>query len=57
MNLIIVYASRAFALFYLLQSCLATILAKRNKDSKRALLFASLTIICGLVFLIGAPAE
>ena len=56
-NLIIVYASRAFALFYLLQSCLATILAKRNKDSKRALLFASLTIICGLVFSIGAPAE
>jgi hypothetical protein len=56
-NLIIVYASRAFALFYLLQSCLAAVLAKRNKDSKKAILFASLAVICTLVFLIGAPAE
>lgn len=56
-NLIIVYASRAFALFYLLQSCLATLLAKKNKESKKALMFAGLAAICALVFLIGAPAE
>ncbi|WDE98510.1 hypothetical protein PQO03_11720 [Lentisphaera profundi] len=56
-NLIIVYASKAFALFYLLQSCLACSLAKRNKEPKRMILFAGLAIVCAFVFFIGAPAE
>ena len=60
-NGIIAYASRAFALFYMLQSVVAFLVAWRMKDlqsrSLRLATFAFLTIICLLVFALGLPSE
>ena len=60
-NQIIAYASRAFALFYLLQCVVAFIVARSHKDlprrSLRLALFASLAVACLLVFALGLPSE
>lgn len=60
-NTIIAYASRAFALFYTLQSATAAIVAYQTKTvSKRPLkitFFTVISSICLLVFLLGLPAE
>ncbi len=60
-NGIIAYASRAFALFYMLQCIVALIVAWQLKDiPKRACrltCFASLAIMCLLVFTLGLPSE
>jgi hypothetical protein len=59
-NEIIAYASRAFALYYMLQCVVAFVVAWQKKDlERRALrlgLFASLAVICLLVFVLGIPS-
>ncbi len=57
-NAIIAYASRAFALFYCLQSSVAFLTA-RNMDQRslgRELLFAAVGVFCLAVFLFGVPS-
>lgn len=60
-NQIIAYASRAFALFYLLQCVVALIVAwKRNDLPRRTLnivIFLSVGVLCLLVFALGLPSE
>ncbi len=60
-NEIIAYASRAFALYYMLQCVTAVILAWQMKDLPRRQLhlvaFVILAGVCLLVFAIGLPAE
>ena len=59
-NSIIAYASRAFALFYMLQCVVAFLVARQLKDldrrSLRLATFASLAVICFLVFALGIPS-
>lgn len=52
-NLIIAYASRAFALYYMLQCVVALIVARQM--GHKGLGFALLTMACAAVFLFGAP--
>lgn len=60
-NRIIAYASRAFALFYLLQCLVAFLVARRMADlpgrGARLALFAGLTVVCLLVSVLGLPSE
>ncbi len=57
-NMIIAYASRAFALYYFFQCTLALIVMKQKGwQLKRGALFATLCIICLLVVVLGIPAE
>jgi hypothetical protein len=60
-NGIIAYASRAFALFYMLQCVVAFVVAWQSKDLAhrvpRLAGFASLAVICLLVFALGLPSE
>lgn len=60
-NTIIAYASRAFALFYMLQSLVALISAYNNKAIENRTFkiaqFTLIAIICLLVFVLGIPAE
>jgi hypothetical protein len=60
-NGIITYASRAFALFYMLQCEVALLVAWQKKDLPsrrlRMTLFASLAMICLAVFALGLPSE
>ena len=56
-NQIIAYASRAFALFYFLQCCVAWIMAKKQNSQKDKINFLILAIICFTIFLFGTPAE
>jgi hypothetical protein len=60
-NGIIAYASRAFALFYMLQCLVAFLVAWKSKDlpkrSMRLSIFALLAVICLLVFALGLPSE
>ncbi len=59
-NGIIAYASRAFALFYMLQCAVAFIVAWQLKDLShrpfRLALFAFLAVVCSLVFALGIPS-
>jgi hypothetical protein len=59
-NLIIAYASRAFALFYALQCAVAFTVALQSKDlarrEPRLFGFAFLALVCLLVFALGLPA-
>ena len=59
-NGIIAYASRAFALFYMLQCAVAFIVAWQLKDLSgrpfRLALFAFLAVVCLLVFALGIPS-
>lgn len=59
-NSIIAYASRAFALFYMLQCIVAFFVARQLKDlgrrSLRLATFASLAVVCFLVFTLGIPS-
>lgn len=58
---IIAYASRAFALYYMLQCIVALIVARRTPDlpfrGPRLALFALLGGVCLLVFIFGLPAK
>jgi len=58
-NQIIAYASRAFALYYALQCVIAFLVAQQLDNLPRRRLrlatFASLTVVCLLVFLLGLP--
>jgi hypothetical protein len=60
-NGIIAYASRAFAMFYMLQCVVALIVGWQTKDlprrQPRLVMFASLAVICLLVFSFGLPSE
>jgi hypothetical protein len=60
-NQIIAYASRAFALYYMLQCLVAFIVAWQKHDLPRRNVrlgsFAFLTLICLLVFALGLPSE
>lgn len=60
-NQIIAYASRAFALFYMLQCMVALIVAWTRKDlprrSLRLVIFSCLAVLCLLVFVLGLPSE
>lgn len=60
-NEIISYASRAFALFYMLQCLVAFIVAWQQKERSgrtvRLLNFSVLAIICLAVFTLGLPSE
>lgn len=60
-NGIIAYASRAFALFYMLQCTVAFLVARQTKDlpgrSRKMALFAALAIACLAVFALGLPSE
>ncbi len=60
-NGIIAYASRAFALFYMLQCIVALLVAWKTKDlpkrSLRLVTFAILAVACLLVFALGVPSE
>ncbi len=59
-NQIIAYASRAFALYYVLQCVVAFVVARQQKDlSHRAMrlaMFAFLAVMCLLVFILGIPS-
>ncbi|GMR06792.1 MAG: hypothetical protein BMS9Abin25_1416 [Gammaproteobacteria bacterium] len=59
-NSIIVYASRAFALFYMFQCIVAFLVAWQHRDlshrSLRLVNFSFLTVICFLVFALGIPS-
>jgi uncharacterized membrane protein YkvI len=59
-NGIITWASRAFALFYMLQCVVAFIVAWQSKDlskrSARLVTFSFLAIMCLLVFALGVPS-
>ena len=59
-NQIIAYASRAFALYYTLQCVVAFVVALQSKQLPRQGLrlaeFASLAVICLLVFALGVPS-
>ncbi len=60
-NGIITWASRAFALFYMLQCVVAFIVARQIKDlpkrTTRLVTFSFLAIMCLLVFALGVPSE
>ncbi len=60
-NGIITYASRAFALFYMLQCVVAFLVAWQLHDlSRRRLrlaIFACLAVVCCLVLFLGLPSE
>ncbi len=58
-NAIITYASRAFALYYFLQCCVAFLVAREVKARRSGQLagFALLALICLAVFLFGLPSE
>jgi hypothetical protein len=60
-NQIIAYASRAFALYYMLQCAVAFSVAWQKKEQPRRQVrlafFAFLITMCGLVFLLGLPSE
>jgi len=60
-NVIIAYASRAFALFYMLQCVVAFLVARRIEDLPhrplRLVGFAVVAIVCLLVFVLGLPSE
>jgi hypothetical protein len=60
-NSIIAYASRAFALFYMLQCVVAFLVAWRMTDlpsrSRHLATFSLLAVICLLVFALGLPSE
>jgi hypothetical protein len=59
-NQIIAYASRAFALYYLLQCVVAFVVAWQEKELHRKSLrlagFAFLSVMCLLVFVLGIPS-
>ncbi len=59
-NLIITYASRAFALFYMFQCVVAFLVAWQHKELSyrwlRLVNFAFLSVICFLVFALGIPS-
>jgi len=59
-NQIIAYASRAFALYYVLQCVVAFVVAWQSNDLKRRpaklFLFALLAVICLIVFIFGIPS-
>jgi hypothetical protein len=59
-NQIIAYASRAFALYYLLQCVVAFVVAWQEKELNRKSLrlagFAFLSVMCLLVFVLGIPS-
>lgn len=60
-NMIIAYASRAFALFYALQGVVAFLVAHKMRDLPRRswylALFSLVTILCLLVFAFGLSSE
>ena len=60
-NAIIAYASRAFALFYLLQCAVALIVAWQMpalpRRRLRLMAFSAIALSCALVFAFGLPAE
>jgi hypothetical protein len=60
-NGIIAYASRAFALFYMLQCLVAFLVARQMKDLPgrplRLFGFALVAVVCLLVFALGLPSE
>ncbi len=60
-NGIIAYASRAFALYYMLQCIVAFLVAGRLRDLPgrplRLATFAGLAVVCLLVFALGLPSE
>jgi hypothetical protein len=59
-NEIIAYASRAFALYYVMQCVVAFVVAWQKKDlnrrSLRLAMFAFLAVMCLLVFILGIPS-
>ena len=59
-NQIIAYASRAFALYYVLQCVVAFIVAWQKHDVARRSLklatYAFLAVACSLVFVLGIPS-
>jgi hypothetical protein len=55
-NMIIAYASRAFALYYMLQCCVAVLVARKVGNPTSALRFALLAVLCLLVFALGIPS-
>ena len=57
-NVIIAYASRAFALFYCLQSWVALLTARSmaKRSLGREILFAAVAVLCLAVFLFGIPS-
>lgn len=54
---IISYASRAFALYYGLQSAIATLRALRNGQTARAGMFGSATLLAALIVILGRSVE
>ncbi len=60
-NQIIAYASRAFALFYALQGAVAFLVARQQQDlprkGLRLAIFATVTMLCLLVFAFGVSSE
>ncbi len=58
-NAIIAYASRAFALYYFMQCCVAFLLAREGKGRRSGQFagFALLALICPAVILFGLPSK
>lgn len=59
-NVIIAYASRAFALYYALQCYVAFLVVRKQQDlsqrSVKLTLFPALAVICLLVAILGVPS-
>ncbi len=59
-NVIIAYASRAFALYYALQCYVAFLVVRKQQDlsqrSVKLILFPALSVICLLVAILGVPS-
>jgi hypothetical protein len=54
---IISYASRAFAVYYMLQALIAAVTAWRRKDHVRSAAFAVLAVLGMLIVVFGTPVE
>jgi hypothetical protein len=57
-NAIIAYASRAFALYYCLQSWVALLTSRAmgKRNAGRELMFTAVGVLCLAVFLFGVPS-
>tara|TARA_R110002110_G_scaffold348458_2_gene558597 strand:+ start:190 stop:1380 length:1191 start_codon:yes stop_codon:yes gene_type:complete len=54
---IISYASRAFAAYYAIQSCIAALLAAKRGDAWKSVLFGAIVLVCAGIVAFGAPVE
>ena len=54
---IISHASRGFAVYYAIQSCILAILANKSGDTWKAMLFTTMALVGSGIAVFGAPVE